>query len=195
MSLAKRVTGLRPRKRLAVGDAAYLVQERQGGMWDDAVALLIETITTGELPSAIVYRVLPRHMAQVKVVDEVHTTVARADLEEWLDRIALVLLVEPKIADDSGKPKPEKRMGKGRRDGLRVAMEAGYQEITQQRGAAPTARELFDWLAENDETGNIVNRSAENCLAYLTEGKKLRNVNFKAFQNRFTRLRRQKNPQ
>ena len=90
MSLAKRVAGLHLRKSLALGDAAYLVQERQGGMWGDAVALLIETITTGELFSAIVYRVLPRHMAQDKVVDEVHTTVARADLEEWLDRIVPV---------------------------------------------------------------------------------------------------------
>ena len=195
MSLAKRVAGLHLRKSLALGDAAYLVQERQGGMWGDAVALLIETITTGELFSAIVYRVLPRHMAQDKVVDEVHTTVARADLEEWLARIVPVLLVEPKIADGSGKPKPEKPKRRGRRDGMSVAMEAGYEAMTQQRGAAPTARELFDWLAENDDTEKIINGGAENCLAYRTEGGKLRDVKFKAFQNRFTRLRRQKNPQ
>jgi hypothetical protein len=78
MSLVKRVTGLRQRKSLAIGEAAYIVQESHGGTWDDAVALLTEAIQNDELGTE----------TKLKQVDTLRTTVAMDDLTAWLNSLA-----------------------------------------------------------------------------------------------------------
>lgn len=87
------------------------------------------------------------------------------------------------------------RRSKGRRDGMAVAMEAGYQAFLNQKKPKPTARALFDWLADNDETGAILIGGEVDCLMYKTEAGNMVDVNFKAFQNRCTRMLARKSPQ
>lgn len=88
MTLAKRVALLRLRKTLPVVEAAYIVVDKLGGMWDDAVSLLTETIDAGDLKAQIVPKRNPWHGTIIGAVDESQTTVAMADLLHWLDGIA-----------------------------------------------------------------------------------------------------------
>lgn len=81
-----------------------------------------------------------------------------------------------------------------RHDGLRVAMEAGYQAMVREHGTEPTARALFDWLSGADLTCNIVDFTADK-LIWRKSNNDYADTDFKAFQNRFTRLTVRNNPQ
>lgn len=95
MSLAKRVVLLRLRKSLAIGEAAYIVQDKLGGMWGDAVSLLTEAINAGDL----------RAETTTRPVGLLITTVATIDFLPWLEGIARdapVANVEPEKFGASG---------------------------------------------------------------------------------------------
>jgi hypothetical protein len=139
MNLAKRVAGLLPRKSLAVGDAAYLVQDRQGGMWDDAVALLIETITTAELLTE----------TPARPVDTLRTTVAMLDLLAWMDRIApaTVDLGDSEAVNNVDIPGKLPKIG-----ACKLAVEAAW-EIERKKKRLATARETMEQLQEWADQG------------------------------------------
>lgn len=81
-------------------------------------------------------------------------------------------------------PKPKKT----RRDGLSVAMEQGFDKYTKRHGREPTARSLFDYLAENaSDAGPIVEWDKTNDkLTWRRQDGGLSETTFKAFQTRFT---------
>lgn len=85
------------------------------------------------------------------------------------------------------KPTP-KRLG--RRDGLTVAMESGYLAMLRKHGSAPTARALFEWLAnDNDETGMIMDSSTDRLIWKKGDGS-FSDTHFPAFEKRMVRIRK-----
>ena len=141
MSLAKRLVGLHHRKSLAVGDAAYLVQDRQGGMWEDANAMLIEAIDAGDLHSE----------TPARPVDTLRTTVAMRDLLAWLARItpATVELGDSEAVSNVGIP------GKLPKNGVcKLAIEAAWKIERNTKRAATTKdvmAQLQAWADDGDK--------------------------------------------
>lgn len=121
-----------------------------------------------------------------------------AELNAWLkEKHPHVDFRFPKVGDgDTAKSKADKptRKKPARRDGLKVAMEAGYRAMMEANRTAPTARALFDWLTENGEQYGIVD-STDDKLTWTKADKTFEDTDFKAFQNRFTRLSGRNNPQ
>lgn len=79
--------------------------------------------------------------------------------------------------------------GRTRTDGLKTAMLAGVISYKNKHHLAPTARALFDWIASNDETGNVVdfNQNTDTITWKRADGG-LSDTTFKSFQGRFTNL-------
>lgn len=88
----------------------------------------------------------------------------------------------------TGKP-PAK---KSARNALDHAMRAGIIAYRIRHGIEPTARALFDWLGEYDQTGIIaeLDRTADKLTWNRADGG-LSDTTFKAFQNRLTGIRRE----
>lgn len=76
-----------------------------------------------------------------------------------------------------------------RTDGLKTAMLAGIICYKHKHHVAPTARALFDWIAANDETGNVeeFNQDTDTITWKRSDGG-LSDTTFKSFQGRFTKL-------
>ena len=80
-----------------------------------------------------------------------------------------------------------------RTDNLSKAMEIGFVSYKQRFNAEPTARALFDWLATNDDTEKITDFDADNdVLTWTRSDGGLADTSFRAFQGRFTALKRKK---
>ncbi|AXS80639.1 hypothetical protein HYN24_11775 [Dechloromonas sp. HYN0024] len=77
-------------------------------------------------------------------------------------------------------------------DGLCLAMKAGVISYEKKFRTGPTARALFDWIAENDETGNVVEINADgDTITWLRTDGGLCDTAFKTFQGRFSNLKRE----
>lgn len=81
---AKRAATLRLKKRLTLYEAAYLVQEKVCGSYDDAVSLLIEAAAERDLPADIKLRINPYTADIIGPVEPSETTVATAEVVKWL---------------------------------------------------------------------------------------------------------------
>ena len=78
-----------------------------------------------------------------------------------------------------------------RTDGLKTAMVAGIAAYENKHRTGPTARALFDWLAHNDETGIIEEFDCEkDSITWRRADGGLSDTSFKAFQGRFTNLKK-----
>lgn len=77
----------------------------------------------------------------------------------------------------------------GRRDRLTVAIEAALSALRKNGMPSPTAGDVFDYLAENDETGIVVD-STEKKLTWQTSEEHLKDTSRKALANRLTGLRK-----
>ena len=89
--------------------------------------------------------------------------------------------------------KVEEKNPKTRRDNLSIAMDVGFANYKKQKLVAPTARALFDWLADNDETGKVADFDEDkDVLTWTRTDGGLSDTSFKSFQGRFTRLKLKK---
>ncbi|MCB4360923.1 hypothetical protein [Quatrionicoccus australiensis] len=76
-----------------------------------------------------------------------------------------------------------------RTDGLSLAMQAGIVAYREKHRAEPSARALFDFIANHDETNNIEEFDADkDKLTWRRADGGLSDTTFKSFQGRFTNL-------
>jgi hypothetical protein len=85
------------------------------------------------------------------------------------------------------------KVGKQGGDRLTRAMIAAYNVLTEKHRTQPTCRALFDWLKDNDETG-AVEDSQDDVLTFRRGDGGLKDVEFEAFEDRFSRLPQRKTP-
>lgn len=123
-----------------------------------------------------------------------NATITASALAAWLSEIGLALPEGCDLlawlsfeAQPRGK-KAAKRSG-SRLDRLAVAMEAGLKAYRAKYKADPTAGDLWDWLAEHDETGTIEEITHENKIVWRTSKGALKDTTRKAFENRLTGIR------
>jgi hypothetical protein len=83
--------------------------------------------------------------------------------------------------------------GKQGGDRLTRAMIAAYDVLREKHRTQPTCRALFDWLKDNDETG-AVEDSRDDVLTFRRGDGGLKDVEFEAFEDRFSRLPQRKTP-
>ena len=78
-----------------------------------------------------------------------------------------------------------------RKDGLSIAMEQGWNEYIGKHGTKPSARALFDLLSENSssDTGIVID-ATDDKLTWRKQDGKFSDTPFKAFQGRFTALKK-----
>ncbi len=74
MSIKRRIEGLRFRENLFIGEAAYFVQNKIGGTWEDAVALISEAIINNRLHTD----------PKTNKPDHLTTKVSNNELQHWL---------------------------------------------------------------------------------------------------------------
>lgn len=76
-------------------------------------------------------------------------------------------------------------------DGLSHAIDAGLIGYCKKHGTDPTDRALFDWLADHDDTGIIIelDRDADK-ITWRRQDGGLSDTSFKSFQHRMTGKRR-----
>ena len=75
------------------------------------------------------------------------------------------------------------------RNALAHAMDAGLIAYRKKHGTDPTARALFDWLGEHDQTKIIVGiEESEDLITWRRVDGGMKDTSFSAFQNRFTGL-------
>jgi hypothetical protein len=72
-------------------------------------------------------------------------------------------------------------------------MIAAYDVLREKHRTQPTCRALFDWLKDNDETG-AVEDSRDDVLTFRRGDGGLKDVEFEAFEDRFSRLPQRKTP-
>jgi hypothetical protein len=84
---ARRAATLRLRERLTLDETAYLVQDKIGGYYEDARSLLVEAVSTGKLPAERQAEVNHWDGSFIASVDPSTSTVATADLVEWMSRL------------------------------------------------------------------------------------------------------------
>jgi len=72
------------RKRVTLNEAPYLIQDKIGGGYDDALSLLIEAVKDGDLPAEVSPDIDPWSEVKIALVDPSKSTVATADVAAWL---------------------------------------------------------------------------------------------------------------
>lgn len=83
---------LRHRQRVTLQEAAYLIIERLGGGWADAVSLLAEAAELKRLPADVKPLLATWTNTAIAPVDPEKSTVLTADLLAWLDTVGALPL-------------------------------------------------------------------------------------------------------
>lgn len=134
-----------------------------------------------------------------RMVDFSHLRVRRSELEAFAARQEpseqfeeAVITTSAHSATERTQPVAARSTRKTRIDGLRLAMNAGIVSYEKRFNTEPTARALFVWLAENDETGNIEDFDHEqDIITWKRSDGGLGDTTFKAFANRFSSMKKE----
>ena len=140
------------------------------------------------LPDGKVIRPFGPHGATA-TVDEV--LVSFSDVAALVNETCAQTDTAPKdeTYPDRSASKPA-RQSRGRRDGLTVAMESGYLAMLEKHGSAPTARALFEWLAnDNDDTGMVEDATTDRLTWKKADGS-FSDTTFPAFEKRMVGIRK-----
>jgi hypothetical protein len=127
-------------------------------------------------------------------IDGYNTAVSVPEFAAFAQRMGWELPPEfPKPLTAPASMLVETKPPRTRTDGLSKAMEIGFKRYEQRYHSEPTARALFDWLANNDETGKITELDTDkDVLTWTRSDGGLSDTSFSSFQGRFTKLRRKK---
>lgn len=87
MKYEDRARLLRLRAKLTLHEAAYLVVDRLGGTWDDAVSLLVENVERRQVVADVVLKPSLAYGMVVTSADPAKTTLATSELTAWLEAL------------------------------------------------------------------------------------------------------------
>ncbi len=97
----KRAPALWLMKRVALDEAAYLVQDKiPGADYDGSLALIVEAVVSGDLVAEVKPDIDPNTGAKISPVDASKSSVAVADLAAWIDSL-------PAAQVTTGKPRAD----------------------------------------------------------------------------------------
>ncbi len=116
-------------------------------------------------------------------------TASDAPLRNPLESLAMAdrtLVGQAKEFKDRNGSKP----AGGRRDNLRLAMIDGYPKCKAGIKRKPTAEEFYDWLAENDRSGNVEKGVGTGGLRWLDTLGKWHEISVEDFRKRISNLRK-----
>jgi hypothetical protein len=112
--------------------------------------------------------------------------VLRRSVHAWAKTQAQEV-VAPNPAKRSSRHKPNRAK---RPDRLHTAIVAGLKACRNRYGTDPTADALFDWLAEHDDTGTIVDSDDSHLWWKMWDGNS-KKVSRKSIANRLPRIKRE----
>ena len=166
---------------------------------DAAEAGLIEKQVTGKslrlllesTPRAIVDILIPNDSPLWKwLYPEVHAETGKTSTGGSVAEKARNNLTRPEVLPhgsvDPALPAPS---GRTRVVGIRKAIEAADAVLIARLHRAPEAQEVFDYLAEHDETGTVVDHK-HGVLIWVDSNGKLHDQTFKAMRNLLSDIRR-----
>ncbi len=99
----------------------------------------------------------------------------------------------PEESETPSAPTPAKQRKRTRVERLTAAMMIARDDLQAKRKRTPTAREVFDWLKENDETGTVDDHT-DDALLWVTSEGKLKTTKWSAFENLYSRWRNRQTP-
>jgi hypothetical protein len=90
------------KKQVTAGEAPYLVMDKLGGMYDDALSLVIEAITDQSLPAVKVIETRQDYLGRIfpieGSIDRTKTTISTIDLLAWLTPLIEVMNTDSQSA-------------------------------------------------------------------------------------------------
>lgn len=109
-------------------------------------------------------------------------------IRAWLGDAWPVAVAPSDVPIKRGTAKPARKAKNGNGDRLAMAMIAGLKAYRAKHKTDPTADALFEWLAENDETGTIDDANDVKLWWRKADGDP-KTISRKAFANRLTTIK------
>jgi hypothetical protein len=82
-----------------LSEGTYLVIDKLGGRYDDALSLLVEAVSDKSLPADVKPIINPYHGVIIDTVEPSNTSVATADLLTWLESVCRISHTQESVAD------------------------------------------------------------------------------------------------